>query len=73
MLGRLEMSVDECIQVYEQMSRQVFEKHFWFIPGWVVPTFDSHRLECAVKAIVEACGESPDALIQLSDDEPCKV
>lgn len=79
MLGRLEMSVEECIQAYQYISHEVFRLSRWrkiFGPliqlsGW--PLYDGQRLQDAVKAIIEQCGEVPDSIFETTDDRPCKV
>lgn len=80
MLGRLEMSVAECIKAYRHISGQVFRPTFCgkYIPqviltitGWSM--YDSQQLEDSVKRIIQMCGEVPDALLETTDDSQCKV
>ena len=54
MLGRLKMSVDECIDTYLSLSDRVFQKkrHRVTIKGTVQGRFDSEELERAVKEVV---------------------
>ncbi|MCJ1248364.1 hypothetical protein MMC30_005581 [Trapelia coarctata] len=59
MLGRLRMDVRACKQAYRDMSRRIFEKTVWSLPGqiwwdayWDKPWFSGERLETAIKTIV---------------------
>ena len=54
MLGRLQMTVDECIDVYVLLSDRIFQKrrHRVTIKGHVQGRFDSDELEKAIKEIV---------------------
>lgn len=74
MLGRLQMSVDECIKAYTSLSDRVFKKkaHRLKITGKYQAQFDSAELERAIKDILVARGLSEDALLK-DVDAPCKV
>ena len=54
MLGRLQMTVDECIDAYVLLSDRIFQKrrHRVTIKGHVQGRFDSDELEKAIKEIV---------------------
>ena len=54
MLGRLRMTVDECIDAYVSLSDRIFQKqrHRVTIKGRVQGRFDSDELERAVREIV---------------------
>ena len=75
MLGRLQMTVDECIVAYTSLSDKVFEKrsHRVNIKGKLQGRFDAAELERAVKQILKARGLAEDALLKDSTDAPCKV
>jgi len=66
MLGRLRMTVDECIVAYTSLSDRVFEKksHRVNIKGKLQGRFDADELERAIKRIVQACGLGQDALLE---------
>jgi hypothetical protein len=50
MLGRLQMTVDECIDAYTSLSDKVFEKsHRVNMRGKIQGRFDTAELERAVK------------------------
>ena len=68
MLGRLRMSVSECIAAYVTMSEQVFGQ-----PERLTrrEKFDPRALEESVKAIVEQQTGDPDASLQ--DFAGCKT
>ncbi len=75
MLGRLRMSVDECIDTYLSLSDRVFQKkrHRVTIKGSIQGRFDSEELERAVKEVVTAQGLQEDALLKDAADDTCKV
>ena len=75
MLGRLQMTVDECVVAYTSLSDKVFEKrsHRVNIKGKLQGRFDAAELERAVKQILKARGLAEDALLKDSPDAPCKV
>ena len=74
MLGRLGMTVDECIDAYTTLSDRVFEKksHGVNIKGKLQGRFDSAALELAVKNILASRGLGEDALLK-DIESPCKV
>jgi len=75
MLGRLRMTVDECIDAYVSLSDRIFQKrrHRVTIKGQVQGRFDSDELECAIKEIVTRQRLAEDALLKDSPDAKCKV
>ena len=66
MLGRLKMSVDECINAYLSLSDKVFQKkgHRMTPEGKIRGRFDSEELVRAVKKIVVERGQEQDALLR---------
>jgi hypothetical protein len=60
MLGRLEMSVDECISSYSMLMEAVFkEKSSWLPIGWSGATraqFDSTKLKDAIDKVITDYG-----------------
>ena len=74
MLGRLRMTVDECIDAYTALSDRIFEKksHRVHIKGKLQGRFDSAELERAVRNILINRGLREDALLK-DPDSPCKV
>lgn len=74
MLGRLRMTVDECIDAYTALSDRVFEKksHRVNIKGKLQGRFDSAELERAVKTVLLNRGLAEDALLK-DTDSACKV
>jgi hypothetical protein len=75
MLGRLQMTVDECIDAYISLSDRIFQKrrHRVTIKGNIQGRFDSDELERAIKEIVVRQGLEEDALLKDSPDAKCKV
>ncbi|KAG7410244.1 Phospholipase A I [Fusarium oxysporum f. sp. raphani] len=75
MLGRLRMTVDECIVAYTSLSNMVFEKkrHRSKINGQLQGRFDATALEQAVKKILVENGHDEEALLKDSSDGACKV
>lgn len=65
MLGRLEMDVDECINVYEDLISTILKDSHrspTTITGKVRARFDSAQLEAAVKTVITKRGISVDEL-----------
>lgn len=75
MLGRLQMTVDECIEAYTSLSDRVFEKkaHRVKLNGRLQGRFDAAELERAVKQILVGRGFDQDMLLKDSSGAPCKV
>jgi patatin-like phospholipase/acyl hydrolase len=74
MLGRLRMTVDECIEAYTSLSDKVFEKksHRVNINGKLQGRFDAAELEHTIKQILQARSLSEDTLLK-DVDASCKV
>ena len=75
MLGRLGMTVDECIDAYILLSDRIFQKqrHRVTIKGRVQGRFNSNELERAIKEIVVRQGLAEDTLLKDAPDAKCKV
>ncbi|XDG07510.1 hypothetical protein ABKA04_007125 [Annulohypoxylon sp. FPYF3050] len=75
MLGRLRMTVGDCITAYTQLSSDVFKKrrHRVNRRGNVQGRFDSSELEKAVRKILTQQGFNEDALLKDTAEAPCKV
>jgi hypothetical protein len=75
MLGRLKMSVAECIVVYLSLSARVFRKtrHRMTARGKMRGRFDSEELARAIKEVVEQQGLHADALLEDATGAACKV
>ncbi|KAI1460194.1 phospholipase [Annulohypoxylon moriforme] len=75
MLGRLRMTVADCITAYTQLSSNVFKKrrHRVSRRGNIQGRFDSRDLERAVKKILTQQGFDEDELLKDTVDAPCKV
>ncbi len=75
MLGRLQITVDECIDAYVSLSDTIFQKRRYHITikGHVQGRFDSDELKKAIKEIVIRKGLEENALLQDSRDAKCKV
>ncbi|KAM0805350.1 phospholipase [Usnea florida] len=76
MLGRLRMSIRDCIDAYIRLSDKVFKKIHYSPVSWkgrAQGRFDHKALETAIKDVVISAGLPDDAL--LKDDRPdsCKV
>jgi predicted acylesterase/phospholipase RssA len=78
MLGRLRMTIDECIEVFQHVSETVFGD----IPGTFSrligglsgkPFFKADRLEKVVKELLISRGVDPDTLLKDSEHARCKV
>jgi hypothetical protein len=75
MLGRLRMSVADCISAYLSLSDRVFRKtqHRVTIKGKVQGRFDGEELAQAVKEVVMQQGLQADALLKDRPEAGCKV
>jgi hypothetical protein len=81
MLGRLHMSVQDCIDTYQELSERVFKpkrsslnfpgkgKDLWTLAG----AFDEKELERAIAEIVVKTGEGADAKLLEPTSPKCKV
>ena len=74
MLGRLEMDVDECIEVYTRMFEAVFGKKGLPVNMWgkLKGRFDSTVLEECIKIILTERG-LPEGEPLNDEKERCKV
>jgi predicted metal-dependent RNase len=75
MLGRLRMSIDECIDAYLSLSDRIFQKkrHRVTIKGNIQGRFDSEELARAIKEIVTRKGLQEDALLKDVSGDVCKM
>jgi hypothetical protein len=75
MLGRLKMSIDECIDAYLQLSDRIFQKkrHRVTVKGKIQGRFDSDELKRAVKEVIKGQGLQEDALLKDTPNASCKV
>jgi hypothetical protein len=82
MLGRLQMSVDECIQKYKKVAKQAFTpRAIWQAPARPTGTFSASALEDAIKQVIadqckeEACRGGPcqDTGMLFRDGACCKT
>jgi hypothetical protein len=75
MLGRLEMTIEECIDAYLSLSDWIFQKkaHRVNIQGKIQGRFDSRKLEEAVKEVVRKRKLPEDTLLKSTGDGPCHV
>ena len=75
MLGRLKMTVEECINAYADLSDKVFQKKHHRVNmrvGGIQGRFDSSELERAVKQIIVSRGLEEDELFY-DKKNTCKV
>jgi hypothetical protein len=75
MLGRLQMTIDECILAYTDMIDRIFQKqrHRVNISGRVQGRFDTKELERAIKEIVTRSGLPEQSLLMAPDTAQCRV
>ena len=75
MLGRLKLSINECIDAYLLLSDRIFQKkrHRVTMRGSIQGRFDSEELERAVKEIVAKQEKDGEALLKDVSDGSCKV
>jgi hypothetical protein len=75
MLGRLKMSVEDCITAYMSLAHEVFEqqRRMFTIRGGIQGRFDAKTLEEAVKRILEQQGLHKETLLKDDPDADCKM
>lgn len=77
MLGRLEMSVDQCIDAYSELAADVFGEKLHRLPvtikGAVQSRFDSGKLENAIRNVVAQSGASETALFNDGVERGCRT
>jgi hypothetical protein len=75
MLGRLKMSVGDCITTYLSLSDRVFHetRHRVTVKGQVQGRFDADELVLAMKEVVRQQGLPEDALLKDVPEPGCKV
>ncbi|KAF1960382.1 phospholipase [Byssothecium circinans] len=77
MLGRLEMTVEECIDAYTRLMKQIFEKKenrsIVSMLGVVKPRFSSETLENAIKQLLQRRAISVDEKLDNGQRGKCKV
>jgi hypothetical protein len=67
MLGRLKMSIDECIKAYRDLSKDIFHKKRRIpmnVKGDLKERYDSKALESAVKKILKERNLDEDVLLR---------
>lgn len=74
MLGRLEMTVEECIKEYTKLMEHVFSKRenrsIMSVLGKVQPRFSAKALEDAIATVVRNCGVSVDEDFEVESPVP---
>ena len=75
MLGRLRMSVQDCINAYIRLADKVFTKTHRPInwKGNIQGRFDHEVLETVINEVIVATGHEEDALLKDDSVESCKV
>lgn len=75
LLGCLELSIDECIAYYEEISKTVFVKAGWPVDlkGNITEKYDHKKLEAAVKSVLKKEKCDQDMLLKKPHDVGCKV
>lgn len=81
MLGRLQMSISQCIQAYLEMSEEVFrpKRKALDLLGKTIDLvkvrgrFDSEQLKQSIQDIVVASGELSEAKLKKVSHPKCRV
>lgn len=75
MLGRLKMSINECIEAYLSLSDRVFQKKSYrkTIFGKIEEGFDSEELAKVVKEVVKNKGMDEASLLLEVPEASCKM
>lgn len=74
MLGRLKLSIDECVNAYMSLSDRVFQKERYrgTIKGNSQARIDFEKLQRAIKEIFTQQGLHEDTLLKDESDDACK-
>ena len=75
MLGRLRMSVTDCIDAYLSIMDRVFRKkrHRVSVGGKIQGRFDTQELETAIKKVITGQKLGEDELLKDTGADTCKV
>ena len=77
MLGRLSMTIDECIRAYEELIPKIFGKRRWLHFGntKVVPRYkyDATRLEIALKDFLLLRSGKSDMILKQPNEDMCRM
>jgi hypothetical protein len=77
MLGRLRMSVEDCIAAYIKLTRRIFEKRenrsIMSSLGRVKPRFSSSVLSDAIAEVLTTNGHSASEKFEETNEPTCKV
>lgn len=76
MLGRLRMSVEECIDSYTQLASRVFQRRHVSpvtIGGKMKARYSAEELQHAIEDVVKANNLDKDALLKDTSPNACKV
>ncbi|OJJ45838.1 hypothetical protein ASPZODRAFT_167556 [Penicilliopsis zonata CBS 506.65] len=83
MLGRLKMTVQECLDEYDALMKEVFgsgwfHKHIGKTASYIQKSefYSAEKLEKVIKALLRKrlpAGEDPENALLLDNDNPCKI
>lgn len=77
MLGRLGMSVDECIKVYEELMESIFgAKAHWMpisVSANINAKYDSQKVKKAIEDVLRQRDIPVDRLLNDGNSRSCKV
>lgn len=75
MLGRLNMSVDECIKVYEELMVSIFGSKSWpfSASGHINPQYDAESLKAAIKKVLREHDLPEDSVFNDGTERRCRV
>lgn len=76
MLGRMRLSVDECIHAYSELAPEAFAKVHHRIKlrnGDTQGRFDHSALREGIRSLLKTHGMDPESLLETKEDNSCKV
>jgi hypothetical protein len=80
MLGRLEMSIEDCLEAFKTMSAEIFARNWKVAPiikhiGAIAGTsrFKAKNLETAIKKVLRELEMAEDVSLRDSGERSCKV
>jgi hypothetical protein len=73
MLGRLDMTIDECIEAYNDLSSKIFGQNHDSTVALGHNRYSSSKFEETVKEFIEKRTGDRESLMMPTDDKHCKV
>jgi hypothetical protein len=76
MLGRLEMDIQHCLQIYRSLMGIIFEPKHWIRVSWtgqIISKYDSEKLANEIRKVLFDMDLPSDALLNDGQERRCRV